>query len=623
MPVQKILLTRFDLDIDFLMRRFTAGKKALVLVWESAGIWAAGWLLLAVLRGVLPVGIVYLTKHLVNGLAEAVGAGLNWQSLEPVIIPAALMGIIMVLMQVFDLLATWIRTAMAELIQDHVKGLIHEQGGSVVLTFYESPDRIDGMQRANSQAGQSSLSLLQNIGGILTNLITLIGVAILLLAYSIWLPVLLVLSTLPALAILLRHHQLHHRWWKATTADRRWADYYDLYQTYNEPAQELRLLNLNKVFHANYQTVRARLRSSRLDLLRRQSLAQAGATFLGLLIMAAIIGWMVLRAVRGLAQLGDLALFYQAFNQGQSIMRSLMGNVGQLYADTLFLEHLFSFLDEEREDLASDDDDSEPLGIERAIELEDISFCYPGSDLLALDHFSLVIPRGKMVAIVGPNGAGKSTLLKLLCRFYEPREGSIKIDGVDIRELPLLRLRRMLSVLFQHPTRYVASAAENIAYGDYRGEVNREEVEAAGKEAGAHEFITRLPHGYDTLLSKLFENGAELSGGQKQRVALARAMYRKAPVVIFDEPTSFMDSWAEIEWLDRFCRHHERVNNTVVLITHRFTTAMRADVIYVMDNGRILESGSHEELLRQGGLYASSWASQVESHAQDPLRVVA
>ena len=323
--------------------------------------------------------------------------------------------------------------------------------------------------------------------------------------------------------------------------------------------------------------------------------------------MGAALGLMVLKASQGLVTLGELALIYAAFNQGQGLMRTLLENAGQLYGNSLFLSNLFEFLS-----LPSNSGSGAPWppvrDIQRAITFNNVSFRYPDATNNALDDFTMTIPTGNIVAIVGPNGAGKSTLVKLLCRFYDPSSGSIAIDGKDLKEFEIDDLRRLITVLFQQPFHYNTTVRDNIRYGDLQHEASKAEISAALRAAGAEEIVSRLPEQDQTLLGRWFAGGTELSVGEWQRIALARAFLRQAPIIILDEPTSALDPWAETDWLERF--RQLAFGRTSIIITHRFTTAMHADMIHVMDRGRIVESGSHQRLLALGGLYSESWSRQ-------------
>jgi ATP-binding cassette subfamily B protein len=335
-----------------------------------------------------------------------------------------------------------------------------------------------------------------------------------------------------------------------------------------------------------------------------------GAGGFALVITSTALTWVFWRAVRGFITLGELALFYQAFQQGLRLARTLLDNVGQLYVNTLFLGNLFAFLALEPQIKEPLSPRSAPVRPREGIKFAGVTFRYPGSKRATLDGFDLTIPAGRTVAIVGPNGSGKSTLVKLLCRFYDPEEGRIEIGGIDIRDLPLAELRRLMTVLFQEPVHYNDTVADNISFGDLASPPDGDEIRAAAEAAGAAEVVRKLPRGYASLLGKSFADGSELSVGEWQRIALARAFVRQAPILILDEPTSAMDPWAEAEWLDRF--RSLRAGRTAILITHRLTTAMRADVIHVMANGEIVESGSHDQLLVRGELYAQSWTAQTE-----------
>ncbi len=592
-------------------QRTTYLVRAWRLVWTATKSWTIPWFILLIVQGLLPAATVYLTKILVDNLSAAVGGGLSWESVRPVLYPAVAMGTILLLSQVLGGLLAWIRAAQSELVEDYIKALVHSKAGSVDIEFYETPELSDKLARANSESATRSLSILENLGSLLQNTLTLVAVAALLIPYSFWLPLVLLLSTLPALWVVVHHSVLHHEWWEQTTERRRWAHYFDQLLTFPTPAAEIRLFDLAIHFRDQYGQLRKQLRDGRLRLLKRQNVAQFVASSSALVVTVSTLVWMVGRALRGMATLGDIALFYQAFNQGQGLMRALLSSLGQLYADGLFLEHLFTFLDLEAKITDPENPVEEPIVLGEGITFCDVSFRYPGSDSFALNGFNLFVPVGKTVALVGPNGAGKTTVTKLLCRFYDPDHGEIRIGDTDIREIRLVTLRRLFTVLFQYPVRYVASIGRNISLGDIRSEPDEHKIVYAADGGGAREIAEKLPRKYDTLLGKHFKGGVELSGGEWQRVTLARAFYRESPLVILDEPTSFMDSWAEAAWLDRF---RELVHGrSAIIITHRFTTAMRADIIHVMDDGKIVESGTHEELLHSGGLYAASWTAQMEA----------
>jgi ATP-binding cassette, subfamily B, bacterial len=583
--------------------------RTLRLIWRAARGWTLAWFTLLCIEGLLPAALVYLSRSLVDSLAAAIGTGWSWENIWPVAFPGALITVIIAVQELMQGLSSWVRTAQAELVRDHLSALVHEKSLAVDLAFYESPEYHDQLERARNDLSSRPLALLESMGGLLQNSITLLAMAMLLIPYGVWLPFVLFISTIPAFYVVLHFNRRYHRWWEQTTPDRRRAQYYDMMLTHSAVAAELRLFDLGSYFKASYQTLRRRMRVERLTFTRDQGLARLGAGLAGVLISGSALAWMLWRALQGRATLGDLALFYQAFQRGQGLLRSLLENLGQIYANTLFLGNLFEFL-ELKPRVA---DPLNPVlpqpALREAIRFQQVAFRYPGSDRRVLQDFNLTIPSGQIIAIVGANGAGKSTLLKLLCRFYDPEAGLIALDGSDIRDMTLQNLRRMITVLFQWPVPYQATAAQNIAFGDLSANQGATELEMAARSAGAHDVIRRLPKGYDTLLGKWFANGVELSVGEWQRLALARAFFRRAEILILDEPTSALDSWAEADWFDRF--RSLANGRTAIIITHRFTIARRADVIHVMEAGRIVESGKHDELLGHGGLYARSWAAQL------------
>ncbi|HEX3253165.1 MAG TPA: ABC transporter ATP-binding protein [Pyrinomonadaceae bacterium] len=581
--------------------------RALALVWQAARPWTIPWVVLLIIQGLLPAALVYLTKLFVDALILALRIGGSWPEMRDVLTVVLMLGGVLLLMEVVRHTINWVSNVQAELLQDHITTLIHEKSVTVDLAFYDLADYYDHLHRARAEARYRPVALLGNLGALLQNSITLVAMGAILIPLGPGLAVVLMLSTLPAFFVVIHYALEEYQWRQRTTADDRRAWYYDWIMTTAEAAAEIRLFGLGKYFQSNHKDLRRRLRGERLRLTRRQVLGELAASLIALLIVGAALALMVWRTLMSRITPGELALILAAFNQGQGLMRTLLENAGQLYGNSLFLGNLFEFL--AMQPVIADGGESKEPELRVGIEFKRVSFSYPDASGKALDDFTMTIPQGKIVAIVGPNGAGKSTLLKLLCRFYNPDDGAIEIDGLDLKTIAVEDLRRMITVLFQQPFHYNATVQENILYGDLNRTPPAAEVDAAIEAAGAEEIVARLPEQEQTLLGRWFAGGTELSVGEWQRIALARAFLRRAPIIILDEPTSALDPWAEADWLERF--RELAAGRTSIIITHRFTTAMRADIIHVMDRGRIVESGSHQRLLEQSGLYAESWSRQI------------
>ena len=581
--------------------------QAFKLVYSAAGGLTIAWLALLLIQGLLPAATVFLSKILVDGIAGVMKNNGGWPGLVLIAPAAAAMVGVLIATEVLQGVGRWVKTAQSEKIQDVVHMLIHEKAMALDMSFYDNPGFYDQLHRARVDAISRPSALVENTGALLQNFITLIAMAGVLLTFGVWLPLLLALSTLPALWVVLRHTLRFHHWRLKNTTAIRQTQYYDMMITSRESAPEMRLFNLGPHFRGLFTDLRNRLRIEKVRLARNEALSTAAAALTGLTCMGAALVFMGYRASLGFLSLGDLALFVQAFFQGQRMMRSLLSNAGEIYRNIMFLENLFEFL--ELQPVIDEPDPPVPHpGLNHSVRLCDVTFRYPGSDRVALNGFNLDIPAGKITALVGENGAGKTTLIKLLCRFYDPTQGSILIDNLDLRRISQDDIRRRITVLFQESVRYHDTVFNNIAFGDIETQPDQSRIETAARASGADAPVSRLPGTYSAVLGKWF-GGAELSGGEWQRLALARAFLRQAELIILDEPTSAMDSWAEADWLARF---RQLVSGrTALIITHRFTTAMQADTIHVMDRGRIVESGNHDDLLASGGRYATSWIRQM------------
>jgi ATP-binding cassette subfamily B protein len=322
-----------------------------------------------------------------------------------------------------------------------------------------------------------------------------------------------------------------------------------------------------------------------------------------------VIAW---RTMNGAITLGDMVMYFGAFQRGQDFFREMLTAAAGLHEDNLFLADLEAFLSLEPKVHEPVAPKPVPRPFRKGIVLDHVSFRYPGSDRPVLDGIDLEIHPGEHVALVGENGSGKSTLVKLLCRLYDPTGGSIRIDGIDLRDFRSDELRREIGVIFQDYVQYHLTALENIGFGNTAVPFDRERVVAAARYAGADEVVAGLKDGYDTYLGKRFGAGAELSIGQWQKIAIARAFMRDSQLIVMDEPTSALDPRAEFEVFARF--HELAASRSAVLVSHRLSTVRMADRIYVLADGQIVECGNHDELVHRGGTYAHLFETQASHY---------
>src|SRR5574341_1080807 len=322
--------------------------------------------------------------------------------------------------------------------------------------------------------------------------------------------------------------------------------------------------------------------------------------------------WIVWRAVGGAITLGDMTLYLGIFRSSQTTFEAILSSLSGLYENGLFMSNLFAFLELKSQMVVAVKPLPAPLEIRQGVEFRQVSFKYAGHDEWALRDVSLAIRPGEKIALVGPNGAGKTTLIKLLTRLYDPTHGQILLDGVDLRDYDLRDLRRRIGVIFQDYVRYHLAAAENVGFGQIEALNDRPRIVGAAQKSGAHPVIAALPEGYETTLGRWFSNGRDLSGGEWQKIALARAFMRDCEVLVLDEPTAALDAENELKVFQQFRELAE--DKIAVLISHRFSTVRMADRIFVIDQGRITERGTHAELLAAGGTYARLFSLQAESY---------
>ncbi len=479
------------------------------------------------------------------------------------------------------------------------------------LAVLRSPRNFDHLHRAQSESYYRPALLIQNLGSLMQQGIVLVAMLILLLRFGLIVPLAVTLSALPAALLFIINSNRLNQWRADATQVERRARYFSYLMTSRESAAEVRLFNLSRTLQANFRVAREFLRHGNRRVAIKQFTSEIAAATCSLVIAGSVIVWFIWQAIQGSVSLAELALLYQATFQSGRAMNGASQQLGQLYTNIVFLGNLFDYLSLKSHVVTPPDPRPLKLPLHTGYRLNNVSFAYPGSQRQAISDLSMTIPADKVVAIVGMNGSGKSTLIKLLLRFYDPSSGSITLDDIDLRELDVSDIRRASAVLFQQPVQYSATLRENVQWGAADKADTDAHFQPAIELAGLASVIAELPAGTEQLLGKWFQGGMELSAGQWQRVAMARAAIRNSPFVILDEPTSAMDPWSEERWLMRFREFVQ--HRTTLLITHRLTTARHADLIYVMEHGRVIESGSHAELLCLGQQYAAAWTAQQQS----------
>jgi ATP-binding cassette subfamily B protein len=587
-------------------------RRAVGLVWESARGWTVAGAVLMLLQGLLPLLALYLTKLTVEAVTAGIRSPDKEGALTRVLLWIALTGLVALVTAGLRAVAEIVREQQGVRLTDHVMDVIHRQSAAVDLAYYEDPRYHDTLYRAQQEAPHRPTRMVQSLTTILQNGVSLLGLAGLLLFLHWGVALVLFVAVLPGIVVKLRNARKLHAWQASRTKIERRAWDFHRMLTSAFHAKELRIFGLGQVFRERYRELREKLREERMRLTLGRAgfdlVAQAGA-ILSLFGMLAFVAW---RTLLGVLTLGDMVMYYQAFQRAQGYLQEILGGLAGLYEDSLFLGNFEEFLALKPQVTVPATPAPIPRPMKAGFSVEGVSFRYPTSDRPVLDDVRFTIGPGEVVALVGDNGSGKTTLAKLLCRLYDPTAGRIAIDGVDLRDLDPAAFRRAISVIFQDYVHYPLSARENIWIGDVEADARSAAVRRAAEQAGADPLIARLPRGYDTVLGGQFEDGVELSVGEWQKVALARAFFRDAQLVILDEPTSSMSARAEFEVFQAIRGLLD--GRSALLVSHRFSTVRMADRICVLEQGRIVEQGTHEELVRLGGTYAGMYELQARSY---------
>ncbi|MDT8318887.1 MAG: ABC transporter ATP-binding protein [Xanthomonadales bacterium] len=592
---------------------FRYSRRAMGLVWSTNRRLTLALAAFTLLAGVLPAAMAWVGAQIIDAVVAAIEVnretgGIELQVIFTLIaVEASLVAVLTGAQRGISLCQALLRAQLGQ----KVNMLILEKAQSLELAQFEDSEFYDKMTRARREASSRPLSLVTRTFGLGQNLISLISYGVLLVQFSPWAVLVLVVAGLPSFFAEAKFSADAFSLFRWRSPDTRMQLYLETVLAREDNVKEVKLFGLGPLLLQRYRDIFNRLYGRDRSLAIRRDVWGFFLSLIGTVALYGAYGWIAAAAVGSRITLGQMTMYLMLFRQGQSAVAAILSAIGGMYEDNLYLSTLYEFLETPAQRLGGDAR-SGPRPRD-GIRFEGVSFTYPGASVPALREVDLHIPPGQSLALVGENGSGKTTLIKLLTRLYHPDEGRILLDGLDLREWDEDILRQRIGVIFQDFSRYQFMVGENIGVGDVRFFEEEERWRVAAGKGMADALIESLPAGYDTQLGKWFKDGQELSGGQWQKIALSRAFMRsEADILVLDEPTAAMDAAAEAQIFEHFRKLTK--DRIAILISHRFSTVRMASQIVVIENGRIIERGDHEALMKLGGRYARLFSLQAAGY---------
>jgi ATP-binding cassette subfamily B protein len=578
------------------------------IVWESGPSVVTWGIILRVIIAFLPVTLGKVSAWILNGVNEV----LRHQPLRPhfwwvvglEVTLAVIAGIVNRLMDYFDNL-------LADRYTHHVSIEVMRHAAALDVTAYEDPVFYDRLERARAQA-TDRLAMIQSMGRLLQQTITALVFTGALVYYSPWLALLLAVGVLPSFLGETHFAFLGYAKNFRQTQAKRQMDYLRQLGGSKEAAKELKLFGLSEHLTSRFAGLASEIYDENVALAKKKLYLGGLLGIAGTLGYYGAYAFVIWRGVHGTYDIGTLAFLISVIAQASSTLQQVLSTASGIADQALFLTDLIAFFEMKPRVDANPDGRKAPRPIERGFEFRNVSFAYPGTERRILSDFNFTLAPGERIALIGENGQGKTTVVKLITRLYDPTEGQILLDGVDLREYSLEDLHREMGVIFQDFMRYEMTARENISVGRIERPHTEEEIEHAAEKSLAAGVVAKLADGYDQMLGRRFETGVDLSGGEWQKIALARAYLRDAQLLILDEPTAALDAKSELEVFERFAEL--TTGKMALLISHRFSTVRMADRIVVLEGGRLVEEGSHSQLIALGGRYAGMFEMQAASY---------
>jgi len=584
-------------------------RHAMALAWAASPRLLIRYTLLGMFNAIMPPVSVYLGALLVNKIAEARLHPLQFEDVLPIVIG---LWITFVVQRAVGSYVGYGRNLYVRRVELEAERRLLEKASKVDLGHFDNSDWHDRLARAKRDVNWRPGDLTWSILGLSGNIVTIILMAGLLASLHYILVVLALGAAFLSLALESRVTTRLYKYFYKETPEERERQYLGDLLVQPRNTKEVRAYVLSDYLLGRYRKLSEDLFKQRQQMMKLGSRMSLISGFVTGTILALAYVFVAIRGIQGTINPGAVVLVIGAFTSVSGTLGNISSTFVAVDQHTTFLDDYFSFLGIEVLVPVPAKPEPIPEGTINGIEFDNITFTYPGGTEPAVKNLNLHIRKGELIALVGENGAGKSTVIKLLLRFYDVQEGSVKVSGIDIKEINPQDLRNRIGVLFQDYATYELSVRENVIMGRPNGIEDDSKVIKALQDSRSEWLVSKMPKGLDSKVGRLFEGGHDLSGGEWQRLALARIMYRNADIWILDEPTSSLDPEAEAAI---FAELKENLKGRIgIVISHRFSTVRIADRIAVIDDGHVTELGTHEELLAANNRYARLFELQASGY---------
>ena len=584
-------------------------KEVIKLIWQTSKPYTIYTIFLLTAYSLVPIAEAYFIKRIIDLLTLSLSSTVEFNA---ILFFVGLFIAVTLISRLLESQRNATQIVLGNLFGKYILQRIVDKTTKLAFWRFENPDFHDKLDRVRDQAAWKPLNTFYHLFDAVQSAISLVAVFIVLTALSPWLVLLMVLFALPALIVQVKFGTA---WWNLLfeeTSRSRKLQYYQHLMTSSHEMKDLKLLNLRSVFLRKYKVLYDNLFNEQKTLTLKRYWWDFFTYLISDVILVLFYVFLAWRTFMQTITIGDFTFFSMMYNRGIQSLHYMVRDIAGVYENNLFIKEMLDFFALEEESVKTDT--HVPRKIKKGFEFKDVWFKYPGTKLWILKGVSFTIPVTKNIALVGENGAGKTTIVKLLTRLYEPTKGQILLDGVPIEKYDLTEYRSLFGIAFQDFAKFRIPARDNIKYGDLNRHVSDAEMMASAKKAQIHKKIMSLPRKYKTILGRWFHEGHEISHGEWQRLAIARALVRKAPAYILDEPTAALDAKAEYEVFEQFRKQVK--GKTAMFISHRFSNVKLASEIIVLEHGKIIQRGTHKELMRKRGMYRQLYNFQAKKYRE-------